>query len=189
MLFNHIRRTANGTGDAGGNGNQTPPPPADNQTADDGLAHLPPEAQAEIRRLREENKTRRKAQEAFEAEKAAAEAQRQKDEQAKLAEQGKWKDLAEQRGKELDGLKEKAALADQLLKGIQDANTARVAKLPDAAKKLVPTGLDAISLSAWLDTAAEVLSKPIAPGLDGGRTGDHGNPPVKASDHYTPGNF
>ena len=181
-----LKRDAN---DTGGNGSAGDPKPEGDKPADDGLSHLPSEAQAEIRRLREENKTRRKAQEAWEKEKSDAETQRQKDEQARLAEDGKWKELAEQREKENLTLKDKAALADALLKGIQDSNVARIAKLPDAAKKLVPEGLDAVKLGAWLDTAAEVLAKPVAPGLDGGQRGDHGNPPIKASDHYRAGEF
>ena len=188
QVLNHIKRNAGGTADAGGN-DGTPPPADQKPPEGDGLESLPESWQLKIKDLRkdaEQNRLRRKE---LEDKQASDEAQRQKDEQTKLAEDGKWKELAEQREKENLTLKEKAALADTLLKGIQDSNAARIAKLPDAAKKLVPEGLDPIKLGAWLDTAATVLAQPPAPDLDGGRTGDGKKPEAKASEHYTNHSF
>ena len=97
--------------------------------------------------------------------------------------------MAEQRQAEIETLKPKAALADALLKRIEDANTAKIAKIPEAQRKLVPDGLDPIKLSEWLDAAAELLTKPATPDLDSGRTGDRNKPDVKASAHYKAQDF
>lgn len=58
-------------------------------------------------------------------------------------------------------------------------NTAKAAALPDAAKKLVPAGMDADTLAAWLETAAEAFAEePVAKGTQRGtRTGE---PPIPA---------
>jgi len=159
-------------GDAGGNGGgEVLKPEGDKPAGGDGLDALPESWQQEIKRLRIEAADKRIKLTQFEAAQADAERKRQEDEQKRLVEQGEWKTVAERQGTELEALKLKAALADEFLADIIATNSARVGKLSEAAKKLVPEGMEPRALSKWLDAAAELLNKPEAPGLDGGRSG------------------
>lgn len=181
-VINRIKRNTGGAGDTGGNGGT--PPPADQKPPEgDGLESLPESWQAKIKELRKEAEQNRLRRKELEDAQAAAEAKRLKDEQDKLAEQGQWKSLAEQRQIEIDALKAKAALADDFLKDIQERNTARVAKLPESAQKLIPQGLEPRGLSQWLDAAEETFAKPVPADLDSGRTGNRGNAPVDYSQY------
>lgn len=180
--INLIKRNAGGASDAGGNG--VTPPPADQKPAEsgDGLESLPESWQARIKDLRkdvEQNRIRRKE---LEEAQATAEAKRLEDEQKKLEEQGQWRLLAEQRQAEIDALRTKAALADDFLKDIQERNTARVAKLPESAQKLMPQGLEPRALSQWLDVAEETFAKPLPADLDAGKRGNNTLPTTDAKD-------
>lgn len=185
-MLNQIKRDA--TGD-GGNGNGLMPTPDAQKPAGDGLESLPESWQREIKTLRAEAAEKRTRLGAIEAAQAETERKRQEDEQKLLVEQGNWKALAEQRGAELETANKKAALADEFLADIVASNTARVGKLSDLAKKLVPEGMEPRSLAKWLDAAAEVLMKPEAPGLDGGKTGTRTPEKVDASKALTRKSF
>ncbi|MCU0464062.1 MAG: hypothetical protein MUF38_05795 [Anaerolineae bacterium] len=141
---------------------------------------LPPSWQAEIKSLRDEAAANRAKKADLEKQQAEAEAKR-------LAEAGEFKTLAEKRQAELEALKPKAELADKLLGQMDEANKAKIARIPEGQRKLIPTGLDTLALSQWLDAALEVLVKPVAPSLDGGRTGVKGD--VSEGIPYNPTSF
>lgn len=66
---------------------------------------------------------------------------------------------------------------------IRKSNEQRIAAIPEAMRSLVP--VDAMSpeqVAAWLDKNAAVLSKPIAPELDGGAGGAGGGKTVQLSE-------
>lgn len=185
-LINNIKREA---GDVGGNGVGDAPKPQADKPAGEGFDGLPESWKKYIQDLRSESAENRTKRKALEDAQAETDRKRQADEQKLLAEQGNWKTLAEQRAAELEAANKKAALADEFLADITASNTARVAKLSDAAKKLVPEGMEPRSLAKWLDAAAEVLTKPEAPGLDGGKTGDRNKSPVDPAQFGTKINF
>lgn len=141
---------------------------------------LPPSWQAEIKSLRDEAAANRAKKAELERQQAEAEAKR-------LAEAGEFKTLAEKRQAELEALKPKAELADKLLGQMDEANKAKIARIPEGQRKLIPTGLDTLALSQWLDAALELLVKPVAPSLDGGRTGVKGE--VSEGIPYNPTSF
>ena len=67
---------------------------------------------------------------------------------------------------------------------IRDSNAQRIAAIPEGMRSLVP--VDAMSpeqVAAWLDRNAAVLSKPIAPDLDGGAGGVGGGKTVQLSEN------
>lgn len=132
------------------------------------IEELPEDIQEYIERLRKENETNRKA-----AEKAARESKQREDTQ--LAEQGKYKELAEKheaRLKELEPVAEKYnALAERQMKALE----AQIKDWPKEVKDLDP-GKDA-GLEARLDWAERVkplVEKLIATQQQAGRSG---NPP------------
>lgn len=127
------------------------------------IEDLPEWGQRLIRELRSEATDRRKA-----LEKASAEAAQR--EQARLAEEGKWKELAEARAAELSKLTPYQQRASELEKVIADSNNRRVALIPDGMKSLVPQ-LPAEQLAAWLDANWGTLTRKPAPEIDAGAGG------------------
>ena len=122
-------------------------------------------ALAKIKELNNENAKHRTAAKA--AEKAAAEA-----EAARLAEQGKYKELWEQSRAQLDEYEPMKARLQELTERTQQANEARIKAIPDNMKGLVPEYDDPFKLSAWLDANSAVFQKPQAPSLDAGAGGN-----------------
>lgn len=174
--------TGGGTG-----GDAAPPAGGDDGGAVTGgegdLSKLPPEVQAYIKSLRDENaKHRIKASEIEKAAKTA--------EENRLAEQQQWKTLAEQRKVELDALTPKATVADALLERISTQNKARIEKLPEVLRTIVPADYDPVKLSEWLDANVDKLTRQAAPNLDGGdKGGNRGNAPVDYSKMGSKVNF
>ena len=128
----------------------------------------PEAAAAEIKKLRNEAGKYRKEREA--AEKAAAEA-----DAARLAEQGKYKELWEKSQAQLNEYEPMKARLQELTERTQQANEARIKAIPDSMKGLVPEYDDPFKLSAWLDANQTVFQKPPAPSLDAGAGGNRGN--------------
>jgi len=125
---------------------------------------LPSWAQDMIRGLRDEAAARRVALKKHEEE------ARQR-EQARLAEQGQWKELAESRAKELNDLQPYRDRAEALETMLRDSNKHRMEQIPEDMRALVPTDYAPEKLASWLDANISRLTKPVAPRLDGGATG------------------
>lgn len=113
-----------------------------------------------IGKLRKENARRRvEARErAREAEEAAKRAQDIEARYQELAAQFENKEKeANARNAELDGI----------LKGLEETNQKVISELPEDMQAIVPSGLGALQLRQWLDRAAPVLTKRVAPRPEG----------------------
>ena len=124
-------------------------------------------ARREIAKLRQEAASRRKALEDVQAQQAQRE-------QEALAEQGRWKELAEKRQAELDKLSPYQQRAEQLEATLRAANEARINRLPENMRGLVPTEYAPEKLASWLDTNAALLVRPTPPATDAGAGGSGG---------------
>lgn len=149
---------------------QTPPPAAPAPGGELRIEDLPESWQREIRDLREESKNRRlqlremeqRLQEVSQAD------------QARLAEQGQWKTLAEQRQQELTALKPYRERAEALEAMIRKSNEARIARVREDMRPLIPADYPPERLSEWLDANLERLTTRPAPDLDAGAGGGGG---------------
>jgi phage I-like protein len=141
-----------------------PEPEQEQANVDD----LPSWAQDMIRGLRSEAAERRVALKKYEEES-------RKREQERLAEQGKWRELAESRASELSELQPYKDRADTLETMIRDSNKSRIETIPEDMRALVPTDYAPEKLAGWLDANMSRLTKPIAPKLDGGASGGSGS--------------
>lgn len=147
----------------------TPPPPANQPQPEAGEAEdinsLPAWVQQEIRALRKEAADRRIALRKAEEDKARMEA-------ATLAEQGKWKELAEKRAQELDALKPASERVTALEARISATNDARIKQIPEALRTVIPSDYTPEKLSEWLDANLSKLTVSSAPNTDAGARGD-----------------
>ena len=125
---------------------------------------LPSWAQDMIRSLRSEAAERRVALKKYEEDS-------RRREQERLAEQGKWRELAESRASELNDLQPYKDRADTLETMIRESNKSRIESIPEDMQALVPTDYAPEKLAGWLDANLSRLTKPTAPKLDGGATG------------------
>lgn len=125
-------------------------------------------------RLDEVLESNRKLQERLEA----AERERQEQLEAQLKEQGKWKEIAEQRAQEMAQLKPKAEQADAIEATLKDVLAAQVAELPENLRGLVPDELTTQQKLHWLSKNKPLLLKPkpvdIGAGKQGGGMPDGG---------------
>lgn len=154
------------------------------------ILELPGWAQTVIRSLRTESAERRKRLKALENTVAENERKRHEEEATRLAEQGQWKTLAEQRAVDLERLKGASERAEALEFRIKAANEARIAKIPADMQTIIPTDYDPIKLSEWLDANESKLVKPSAPDLEAGRRGNGGNkPPIDPKKAINPVRF
>lgn len=140
------------------------PEKSTNSKSENRVDDLPDWAQDIIRSLRDESASRRVAL------KKEQEANRQR-EQERLAEEGKWRELADQRAHELAKLEPYKERAESLETLISHSNQKRLKSIPESMIPLVPTNYSPEQLSAWLDTNFTRLTKPTAPKIDGGATG------------------
>lgn len=149
-------------------------PPVDAWDGD--IAKLPSKAQEYIRQLREEAASNRvKAKE--------EEAARIKREQEALAEQGKWKELAESRAAELEKLTGYQQRAESLEDILRKSNTARLERIPEDMRSLVPVDyLSPDQLNTWLDANESRLVKPSAPEIDAGAGTGGGGGTIRLTD-------
>jgi len=136
---------------------------------------LPTWAQEMIRELRDEAAQRRLAL------KSQEEESRKRD-QARLAEEGKWKELAETRFSELSKLQPYQERAETLEGIIRKSNETRIARIREELRGLVPTEYAPEKLSSWLDTNWERLTTKPAPDLDAGAGGSGGTTPVRLTE-------
>lgn len=143
-------------------------PPQSGGNGDNRIEDLPQWAQELIRETRDEAAQRRIA---LKNEQEAA----RKREQARLAEDGKWKDLAEAREQELAGVKPYQERAEALEKIIRKSNEARIALVPEDMRGLIPTDyLAPEQLAEWLTANEDRLRKSPAPNIDAGAGGGSG---------------
>lgn len=88
---------------------------------------------------------------------------------AELAEQARWKELAEKRAAEVESLKPVQERYAAMLEAMAASNQRRIESLPDQFRSLVPQYEDPAQVATWLDANAEVLTaKPTMPSLNGG---------------------
>ena len=155
-----------GQGD-GSNPSNEPAPSPNGDNGNNRIEDLPEWAQDLIRQTRDEAAQRRIALK-----------QQQEDarkrEQARLAEEGKWKDLAETREQELAEVKPFQERAEALEKMIRKSNEARIEKVREDMRGLIPTDYAPEKLSSWLDTNWERLVAQPAPNIDAGAGGGSG---------------
>lgn len=140
-------------------------PEAEEQPVD--IQALPSWAQgmiSDLRREAAENRVKAKK----------AEEQRLKEEADRLAQQGEWQTLAEQRAQELERLKPVSEKAAALEAKIKASNDSRIQQLPEELRSVVPDFDDPVLVSEWLDANLSKLTARTAPALDGGVTGDRG---------------
>lgn len=134
-------------------------PPQDDDRFD--FDQLPPQAQAYIKSLRAEaaeHRTRLKKEQE----------QAREREQQRLAEQGNWKAIAEQKAEEAARLKAYEERATQLEAMIRTSNEGRIQQIPETMRKVVPVEYPPEKLAAWLDSNLTLLTRPPAPNLDAG---------------------
>ena len=131
---------------------------------------LPAWAQKKLRDYREEAKGHREAKEKQERESTQRE-------QARLAEEGKWKELAEARERDLAKYQPYEQRATALEKIINDSNAKRIAQIPEQLRPLVPQ-LPPEQLASYLDTNWALLMRKPAPDTDAGA--GMGGSPVSA---------
>jgi hypothetical protein len=129
------------------------------------MASLPAWAQKLIKDLRKEAGDYRTAR------KQADEAKRTAEEAA-LVEQAKWKELADKRGAELEGLKPVQDRLTAYETAFKTALVKRLDAIPDEFKSLVPAFDDPVKTWDWLDANQNLFARRIAPKLDAGAQGD-----------------
>jgi hypothetical protein len=129
------------------------------------IGELEPWVQQLIKDLRKEAGDYRMAKKRAEDEKAAEETKR-------LAEQGKWKELADQRQVELDALKPVQDRLAALEAQLQATNEARIKTIPEAFRTVIPTDYAPERLAGWLDANIGKLTQQPAPNTDAGARGD-----------------
>lgn len=141
----------------------------------------PSYTQADLDRARDEERKKIEAKQA---------ADKKKTEEAALTEQQKYKELAEQRGTELEQLRAKAEQADTYAKRLNDLIEAELKDWPEEAKALDPGGDDLSKRFDWLEKARPLVGKlktlPKAPDTDlGNQKKPSDKPGAKPSDKPT----
>lgn len=122
------------------------------------IEDLPTWAQSLVKELRDEAASRRLALKRQEDENAKAT-------QARLAEEGKWKELAEARAAEAAKLMPYQQRAEALEKIISESNARRIAQVPEMLRPLIPN-LPAEQLASYLDQNWALLQRKPAPEID-----------------------
>lgn len=98
--------------------------------------------------------------------------QLEKQEKAKLEEQGNFKKLAEDAQTALSAASPVVEKYRALEAKAKERNEARIKALPEHARKLVPPTSDPLELQAWLDDAEPVFKLPNPADTDAGKQGD-----------------
>jgi len=172
-LFETFAAPVGGNGSGQGDDGEDGDEGGTDQTPD--VSALPGWAQELITNLTKKN--REVNQESKKRRLALDEAARR--EQERLAKQGEWQTLAEQRAKEVADLQPYQTRAQQLEALIAEGNKKRVGQIPEGMRSLVPQ-LPPEQLAAWLDANWSVLTVQRAPNTDAGAgsTGGKKSPPV-----------
>jgi len=96
-------------------------------------------------------------------------------EAAALAEQGKFKELADQRAAEVESLKPFKAEVDKANAAMQKLLDAAIANLPEDQRSAVPSKYSVADQLDWIAENQARLLRPPAPGTDAGKQGDPGH--------------
>jgi hypothetical protein len=127
-----------------------------------------------VRQLREEAKAHRLKAQALEAEKvkrdeeAAAEAARL------LEQQGKFKELADQRQAEIERLAGYEAQVKSLLEAAMESNAAFIETVPEDRRRLIPMDYDPLKLQAYLNANRDsLIGQPFHPPATNGGAGTY----------------
>jgi len=121
-------------------------------------------------RFNEVNEQRKEALAKLEAYEKNERERREKE----LAEQNKYKELYEEAQQKLSQLGTVQEQATRYQKAVQATNEARLARIPDERRSLVPDYDDPVKLGAWLDENEALLTtpgKPTPPPADGSAGG------------------
>lgn len=148
---------------------QTPPPAGAQST---GHESVPYARFAEV--ISERNDLRQRIE--------ALEAARKADEDKRLADQQEWQKLAEQRAARISELEPVAKRVQEIAEALQATVKARVERLPEDMRGLVPEYEDPRKTLAWLDANEARLLRPVAPGTDAGTRGEAGQSVPRLSD-------
>jgi len=143
---------------------ETVSPPAPSATPDEKMI---PKS-----RLDEVLESNRKLQEQL----SRTEKERQEQLEAQLKEQGKWKEIAEQRANEMAALKPKAEQLDAVEATLKDVLASQIAELPESMRGLVPDELTTQQKLQWLSKNKALLVKPKPVDIGAGKQG--GGAPV-----------
>lgn len=103
-------------------------------------------------------------------------------EQERLRKQGEFQQLFEAEKKRADTLAVDAASAKVLREAMDASNQARIAKLPEAMRTLVPTTLPPEQVASYLDANWTLLQGAAAPDTDAGAGGSGGGVVVTDAD-------
>jgi hypothetical protein len=102
-----------------------------------------------------------------------------KREQARLAEEGRYKELAETQAREIADLAAHKERAESLDKLFREMNQKRIEQIPETMRKAVPMKYAPEELANWLNDNWAMLTQKPAPDLDAGAGGSGGNTPVR----------
>lgn len=121
---------------------------------------------------------------ALEAQLAALQNEQQKQREKELAEQQRWQELAQTLQTKLEEVEKQAQRAADLEASLRATVAARVERLPESVRTLVPEYPDPRLTLEWLNRNEALLLKPSAPSVDAGVAGDAGaaKPTVKLTE-------
>jgi hypothetical protein len=144
-------------------------------TAKDSLLSESPDTLVKmIRELRTENANRRRELDPLKKKFGEMEAAQQKAVEDALAEQGKWKDLAEKRAAELAAAKTTADEMSRYRDTLEAMLRRRIESVPETLRKRIPEFGDAIKTLEWLDANSDLLSESRTPPPLDGHAGSNG---------------
>lgn len=147
-------------------------PPVETGAAPEGApanpAFTPEQTQAYVKQLRDEAKKHRLAAEAAQAKLTEYETKQREADAKRLAEEGQFKTLYEQKRDEAVKLAKDAEQAKLYRDEYQKMLDQRVAQIPEANRSLIPDFGDPIKTAAWLDTNWERLGARLFPNLNPG---------------------
>ena len=95
-------------------------------------------------------------------------------EEQRLADQEKWRELAEKRQQELEALKPRANVAEEQEKSLQSYLRAQIEEIPEEMRSLIPEQLTTLQKLDWLSLNRSKLLKPIGPNIGAGQQGAGG---------------
>lgn len=111
-----------------------------------------------------------------------AEKERKEQLEAQLAEQGKWKEIAEQRAQELAGLKPKAEQVEEYETVLKEQLASEIESLPEEYRDVVPDSLSTKDQLRWLAKNKSKFMKAEPPDIGAGKRGSKPDKSVTLSD-------
>jgi len=101
--------------------------------------------------------------------------QQQQANETRLAEQQKWQELAEKRAARIAELEPYQNRVKEIEDALSATVKARIERLPEDARGMVPDFGDARKTLTWLDANEARLMRPPAPNMDAGARGETSN--------------